>query len=82
MKTSGIHAAPAYLQQAGLGEAVLHVRGDMVCFCHDGLIEYVNPTGIKLLRAGSVDQVIGHSLAEFLGPDFGALVEEGLDARG
>ncbi len=80
MKTADIQNPPAYIRQAGIGERMLRARGDLVCFCRNGLIEYINPAGVKLLRADAVNQIIGHSLAEFLDPDFGALVEQGLDA--
>jgi PAS domain S-box-containing protein len=49
---------------------------DIVYINRNERIVYINPAGVRLLRAGSESEIIGRSPFEFIHPDFHAMVRD------
>ncbi|GAB6052664.1 hypothetical protein JCM17960_14840 [Magnetospira thiophila] len=58
----------------------LNAVTNLVCLCQNGSITYINPAGLRILGATGPEQVIGHTLAEFVPPEFGQLMVTDLAA--
>ena len=67
----------------GLDEASLRKLVDsslnFICVCDkDGVITYVNQSGIKIMKAGSAKDILGKSLYEFLHDDYKDFILTGI----
>ena len=50
--------------------------GIFVCVCRDGKVEYLNPTGLRVLDVPSLDDVLGHRFLEFTQGQYRELYDE------
>ncbi|MBA4026308.1 MAG: histidine kinase [Gordonia sp.] len=48
---------------------LVELSPDAICVHEGGLVVYVNPAGLRLARAQSIDQMVGHWITEFVHPD-------------
>lgn len=71
---------PAYIGHAGLSLQLLNASPNMICFYRDGIVEYVNDAAVKVMRAGTPENLIGRPFREFFDADFGALIADDMDA--
>ncbi|TAH37299.1 MAG: PAS domain S-box protein [Planctomycetota bacterium] len=65
--------------------SLVEILPDLLVIQVEGRIVYINPAGVRLLGAGSADQVLGRTVYEFVHPDFVEVVRrrnEQLYARG
>ncbi|MDP2182074.1 MAG: PAS domain S-box protein [Actinomycetota bacterium] len=46
---------------------------DCVMVCQGDIVKYVNPTTVRVFRAGSAEDICGRSLFDFVKPDFRAI---------
>lgn len=51
---------------------------DLICVVTDGMITFINPAGIDVLAAQSVDDLIGREVRTLIHPDYAELSKEGL----
>ena len=71
---------PAYMSSGDTGWQVMINSSNMICFCRAGAIEYMNAQGIRMLRAETLDNLIGRPFSDLCDDDFGALFDAELDA--
>jgi diguanylate cyclase (GGDEF)-like protein/PAS domain S-box-containing protein len=48
---------------------LVELSPNAICVHKDGHIVYVNPAGLRLMAAHSLDQMVGHPLTEFVAPE-------------
>ncbi|PYE17431.1 PAS domain S-box-containing protein/diguanylate cyclase (GGDEF)-like protein [Williamsia limnetica] len=48
---------------------LVELSPDAICVHEGGVVVYVNPAGLRLARAQSIDQMVGHWITEFVHPD-------------
>lgn len=54
---------------------ILEVSRDLVCLCRSGAITAINGAGARLLGAKTTEELIGRSMAEFLIPEYGRVLD-------
>lgn len=54
---------------------ILEVSRDLVCLCRGGAITAINGAGARLLGAQTTEELIGRSMAEFLVPEYGRVLD-------
>jgi PAS domain S-box-containing protein len=47
---------------------LVEMSPDMILVHSGGIVEFINPAGLKMLGASSVDQVVGHPTLDFIDP--------------
>lgn len=67
------------LSKAGWGMQLVETASNLFCICCDDHILYMNPAGLKLLNANSVDEVLGRPLIDFIHPDYQEFLSFGLE---
>ncbi|SFT09760.1 sensor domain-containing protein [Saccharopolyspora flava] len=45
---------------------LIELNPDAVCVHQDGITVYVNPAGVRMMRASSPDEIVGHPITEFV----------------
>ncbi|RRO18856.1 EAL domain-containing protein [Saccharopolyspora rhizosphaerae] len=45
---------------------LIEMNPDAVCVHQDGAIVYVNPAGVRMMRASSADDIVGHPITKFV----------------
>lgn len=71
---------PAYARSGSMGGQLLKASSNLLCFCRQGIIEYVNAQGIRMLRAEVAANLVGRPFTDLCDDDFGALMRSDLDA--
>jgi diguanylate cyclase (GGDEF)-like protein/PAS domain S-box-containing protein len=54
---------------------ILEVSRDLVCLCRAGAITAINGAGARLLGAKTTEELLGRSMAEFLIPEYGRVLD-------
>ncbi|MDG2205661.1 MAG: diguanylate cyclase [Alphaproteobacteria bacterium] len=74
------HVLPEFMGHVGFERELLDNSSNLICFCRCGTIEYVNVQGVRMLRAGNADNLVGRPFSNFCDDEFGALFAQELDA--
>ena len=57
---------------------LLQLIGHFVFICEDGVIVWINESGVRLLRSPTIDNVLGRPIVDFVTDDFAELFADGL----
>ena len=49
---------------------LLQLIGHFVFICEDGVIVWINESGVRLLRSPTIDNVLGRPIVDFVTDDF------------
>ncbi|GEM_PF-1029905 len=74
------HVLPKFMEHVGFVRELLNNSSNLICFCRFGTIEYVNPQGVRMLRAENADNLVGRPFSNFCDGEFSALFAQELDA--
>jgi PAS domain S-box-containing protein len=54
---------------------ILEVSRDLICLCRSGSITAINSAGARMLGGKTTEEMIGRSMAEFLIPEYGPVLD-------
>ena len=74
------HVLPKFMEHVGFVRELLNNSSNLICLCRFGTIEYVNPQGVRMLRAENADNLVGRPFSNFCDGEFSALFAQELDA--